>query len=81
MLFNSHILADVEELCTRIAVMKGGRIVWAGTVAEALTDSPEGLEAFFMSVVGDERPGASGDEPAGAAGDEPPEVAAGETPS
>jgi len=72
-LFNSHILADVEELCTRIAVMKGGRIVWSGTVAEALTDSPEGLEAFFMRVVGDE--------PAGAVGDGQPEIVAGETPS
>ncbi|MBN2203840.1 MAG: ABC transporter ATP-binding protein [Thermoleophilia bacterium] len=88
-LFNSHILADVEELCTRIAVMKGGRIVWGGTVAEALTDSPEGLEAFFMRVVGDERPGVSGDERARVPGGEPdevagdgqPEVAAGETPS
>jgi ABC-2 type transport system ATP-binding protein len=80
-LFNSHILADVEELCTRIAVMKGGRIVWSGTVAEALTDSPEGLEAFFMRVVGDERPGVYGGEPAGAVGGELPEAAAGEAPS
>jgi len=56
-LFNSHILTDVEELCTRIAVMKGGRIVWSGTVAEALADSPEGLEVFFMRAVGAE-PGA-----------------------
>jgi ABC-2 type transport system ATP-binding protein len=61
-LFNSHILADVEELCTRIAVMKGGRIVWSGTVVDALADSPEGLEAFFMRVVGDEQPAADAGE-------------------
>jgi ABC-2 type transport system ATP-binding protein len=69
-LFNSHILADVEELCTRIAVMKGGRIVWRGTVAQALIESPEGLEAFFMRVVGDEQAGASGDERVGAVAEE-----------
>ncbi len=51
-LFNSHILADVEELCTGIAVMKAGRIVWAGTVERALAESPDGLEPFFMRVVG-----------------------------
>jgi ABC-2 type transport system ATP-binding protein len=50
-LFNSHILADVEELCTGIAIMKAGRIVWAGSVAEALAETPEGLEAFFMRMV------------------------------
>ena len=54
-LFNSHILADVEELCTKIAVMKGGRIVWSGSVREALAEDPRGLEAFFMRVVADER--------------------------
>jgi len=50
-LFNSHVLADVGELCTRIAIMKAGRIAWAGTVDEALALSPQGLEAFFMHVV------------------------------
>jgi ABC-2 type transport system ATP-binding protein len=50
-LFNSHILADVEELCTGIAIMKAGRIVWAGSVDEALAETPAGLEAFFMRRV------------------------------
>jgi ABC-2 type transport system ATP-binding protein len=50
-LFNSHILADVAELCTRIAIMAEGRVRWQGSVADALTESPQGLEAFFMKVV------------------------------
>lgn len=62
-LFNSHILADVEELCTHIAVMLRGRIVWTGTVPEALAHCPEGLEAFFMRVIAEER---SEGEPVGA---------------
>jgi ABC-2 type transport system ATP-binding protein len=50
-LFNSHILADVAELCTRIAIMAEGRVRWQGSVADALAESPQGLEAFFMKVV------------------------------
>ena len=29
-LFNSHILSDVHELCSRIAIMRDGRVVWHG---------------------------------------------------
>ena len=51
-LFNSHILSDVAALCTRIAFMRDGRVVWQGAVAEALSQSPAGdLEGFFMNVV------------------------------
>jgi ABC-2 type transport system ATP-binding protein len=51
-LFNSHILADVAALCTRIAIMRGGRVVWQGAVDEALAADPHGdLESFFMDVV------------------------------
>jgi len=49
-LFNSHILTDVAELCTRIAVMNEGRVVWSGTVDEALEDADD-LEDFFMRVL------------------------------
>ena len=50
MLFNSHILSDVHELCSRIAIMRDGRVVWQGAVAEALDEAPS-LEDFFMKVV------------------------------
>jgi ABC-2 type transport system ATP-binding protein len=49
-LFNSHILSDVHELCSRIAIMRDGRVIWTGTVDEAL-DEAETLEDFFMKVV------------------------------
>jgi ABC-2 type transport system ATP-binding protein len=49
-LFNSHILSDVGELCTRIAIMREGRVVWQGEVAAALEQAPS-LEHFFMQVV------------------------------
>ncbi len=49
-LFNSHILGDVHELCSRIAIMRAGRVVWTGAVAEALNEAAS-LEDFFMKVV------------------------------
>jgi len=49
-LFNSHIMSDVEELCTHIGIMSNGVVVWTGTVAEALDQAPT-LEAFFMKTV------------------------------
>ena len=49
-LFNSHILSDVHELCTRIAIMREGRVAWQGPVAEALDEAPT-LEDFFINVV------------------------------
>jgi ABC-2 type transport system ATP-binding protein len=49
-LFNSHIMADVEELCTHIGIMAKGVVVWAGTVQEALQRAPT-LEDFFMKTV------------------------------
>jgi ABC-2 type transport system ATP-binding protein len=49
-LFNSHILSDVHELCSRIAIMRQGQVVWQGEVAEAM-DGAASLEDFFMQVV------------------------------
>ena len=49
-LFNSHILSDVHELCTRVAIMREGRVAWSGTVDEAL-DEAATLEEFFMRTV------------------------------
>jgi ABC-2 type transport system ATP-binding protein len=50
-LFNSHILSDVAALCTRIAIMRAGRVVWQGTVDEAVAGPQDDLEGFFMDVV------------------------------
>ena len=51
-LLNTHILADVSELCSRIGIMCRGRIRWEGPVGEAEAASSDGLEGFFMEVVG-----------------------------
>jgi ABC-2 type transport system ATP-binding protein len=32
-LLSSHLLAEVEELCNRVSVMRAGRIVYEGTIA------------------------------------------------
>ena len=50
-LFNSHILADVAELCTRIAIMRAGVVIWSGPVGDALAAGDGDLERFFMQVV------------------------------
>ena len=51
-LFNSHILADVAALCTRIAIMRRGQVLWQGAVDEALASGAHAdLEGFFMDVV------------------------------
>jgi ABC-2 type transport system ATP-binding protein len=49
-MFNSHILSDVNELCSRIAIMRGGRVVWQGSVTEA-SDQAATLEDFFIRMV------------------------------
>ncbi len=51
-LFNSHILADVAELCSRIAIMDHGQVVWQGAVQDALAGESGDLEAFFVKTVG-----------------------------
>jgi len=50
-LFNSHILSDVAALCTRIAIMRDGRVIWLGRIDEALAGRGDDLEGFFMEVV------------------------------
>jgi len=49
-LFNSHIMADVEELCTHIGIMTQGVVLWTGTVEEALAQASS-LEQFFMTTI------------------------------
>jgi len=40
---NSHILAEIETICDRVALMKGGSIIESGTIAE-VTESRSGYE-------------------------------------
>jgi ABC-2 type transport system ATP-binding protein len=52
--FTSHTLADVADLCDRLAVMHAGQLRFAGTPAEltARTRTPN-LEEAFLAVIAD----------------------------
>jgi len=58
LLFTSHVLSDVEELCSGIAVLERGRLRFRGTPAELCARYAESnLErAYLRCVHGDERP-------------------------
>jgi ABC-2 type transport system ATP-binding protein len=50
--FTSHVLADVEELCTCIAVMEQGRVRWHGAPAALCAQYAEPrLEQAFMRCI------------------------------
>jgi len=48
----SHILEIAEKLCSRMAVIKKGKIVALGTLDEIRTSKEERLEDIFMRLVG-----------------------------
>src|SRR5690606_41389930 len=53
-ILSSHLLGLVEELCTRILVIAGGRLVAARTVEQLTSQRPElagaGLEDVFLAL-------------------------------
>ena len=55
-ILSSHLLHLVEEICTRVLVMREGRAVAIGSIAEIKRERPElaalGLEDLFISLVG-----------------------------
>jgi ABC-2 type transport system ATP-binding protein len=50
--FSSHILADAEALCSRVAVVAGGRLAASGSLADILAFQVRGWEL----VIADLRP-------------------------
>lgn len=53
-LFSSHVMDVVEKLCTRVAILKGGRLVAQGTFEELSSTLRGGsLEGIFAEVTGD----------------------------
>jgi ABC-2 type transport system ATP-binding protein len=50
----SHVLAEVEPLCDRVAVLRAGRLVYNGTIADLTrapkTGSPRSLEAALQEL-------------------------------
>ncbi|GGL90593.1 ABC transporter ATP-binding protein [Nakamurella endophytica] len=57
--FSSHVMALVENLCSHVAVMSRGRIVAAGVVAEVRGAAPS-LEDAFLHLVGADDAGMGG---------------------
>ena len=51
--FSSHIIDVVEKLCTRIAIIKKGQIVYENSMQGVLKEHPEGLEEFYMKTIRD----------------------------
>ncbi len=47
----THLLEIAEKLCSRVAVIDGGRIVAEGTINELRSREGEGLEEIFMRAV------------------------------
>ena len=50
--FSTHLLSDVEVLCDRIALLHGGRIVFAGTPAALVAHAGQAtLEDAFLALI------------------------------
>ena len=55
--FSSHVLADVEEICDRMAILHEGRLAFIGTPADCCAHyRAETLEAAYLSCIGAEIP-------------------------
>lgn len=56
-ILSSHLLHLVEELCTRVLVLRRGELVAAGTMADIIAQRPElagrSLEDVFIALVGE----------------------------
>ena len=50
--FSSHELGETELLCDRVAIMKRGQLVYAGSVQELAGDGERNLERLFIDKLG-----------------------------
>jgi ABC-2 type transport system ATP-binding protein len=48
--FSSHILSDAEALCSRVAILAGGRLVAAGSIAEMVPAQIRGWELVVSGL-------------------------------
>ena len=48
---SSHVLAEVESTCDRIGLVRGGRLVTTGTIAQIKKDATRRVTVFFTSPV------------------------------
>jgi ABC-2 type transport system ATP-binding protein len=59
-ILSSHLLHLVEEVCTRVLVLRRGKVVTEGTIATITAARPElagrSLEDVFIALVGEDAP-------------------------
>ena len=54
--YSTHVMSEVEELCDRVAVISGGEVLKVGTVAELVQDSGERtLERAFFRLLSEQK--------------------------
>lgn len=51
-LISSHILTDIERMADRVGILAEGSILSEASMTEIRKEYPEGLEDYFMKVVG-----------------------------
>ncbi len=51
--FSTHVLEVAEKLCNKVAIIKDGKLVTAGSMAEIVKEG-QTLEEFFMEVAADD---------------------------
>ncbi|TSA83051.1 ATP-binding cassette domain-containing protein [Deinococcus detaillensis] len=54
--YSTHVMSEVEELCDRVAVIAGGEVLKVGTVPELVADSGESnLERAFFKLLSEQK--------------------------
>ena len=54
-LISSHILADIEELCDRVAIINKGKIIKSGKISDFIKKGQSLEKAFVKSITNQER--------------------------
>jgi len=54
-LFSSHSMAEVEQVCTHVAVVRHGRCIASGPLSQVVGPAAD-LEAAYLDLVGGDRP-------------------------
>jgi len=50
-ILSSHLLSEVEQICTHAAIMRSGRLVASGAIEDLVGDA-QSLEAAYLSLIG-----------------------------
>jgi len=51
-LFSSHELSEAELICDNVVILKEGKAVWSGTIAQVAGDGTQNLERVFLKMLG-----------------------------